>query len=154
MNDEEFERQKTRIATLRERWWKPLGVGWWDIEFKFVRTDFAVDGNPEPDTIAYTTCDWRYMHGTVHWNMPQVREIDDDELERAFVHEAVHILLQEVLNVEQRDHHERVTTTLTKAFLWLRDELLMDINRPLNGSSAGTTPVSVAWTNVSGSAGQ
>lgn len=136
MNDAEFEQQKQRIMRLRERWWKPLGLGWWQIEFKYVRTDFAINGSPEPDTVAYTACDWQYLHGTIRWNMPAVRDLDDLELEQAFVHEAVHILLDEVrtgTTPEDMAHGERVATTLARAFLHVRDSLQMDIT--LDGTS-------------------
>jgi hypothetical protein len=140
MNDAEFDRHKQRLITLRERWWKVLGVGWWSIEFKYVRTDFAVNGKPEPDTVAYTTCDWGYLHGVIRWNMPNVADLDDDELERAFVHEAMHILINEAREDgdDWEKHHERVATTLCQAFLWLRDEMAMDIPRPLVNGAAPT----------------
>lgn len=127
MNDEEFEAQRQRLHVLAERWIKPIGLGWWNVEMTYVRTDFEIKGQPEPDTVGSTTSSWKYAHAHIRWNMPQVKEQTDDELERAFVHELMHIFLSETRmgadHDDWLDHEERVASTLAKAFLWLRDSL-------------------------------
>ena len=125
MNDAEFERQATRIRTLAE-WWIPrIGLAWWQIDLAFTRDDFEVDGRAAPDTLAKTHANWRYGHACITWNMPRVAGQSDGDLETAFVHELQHIFLNEAREngKDWLDHEERVASTYTKAFLWLRNIL-------------------------------
>lgn len=131
MNDEEFERQKQRIHDLAERWVKPIGLGWYWIDMAFARDDYEPpnDGRGGKDhTIAHCSTDWRYGTACITWNMPLVLDEPDDKLEMIFVHELMHIFVNEMRwtatnDTDSIDHEERVTTTLAKAFLWLRDAL-------------------------------
>jgi hypothetical protein len=54
--------------------------------------------------------------------MQRVAEQSDAVLERAFVHELMHIFLKETRETgrDWLDHEERVASVLTKAFLGLR----------------------------------
>lgn len=54
--------------------------------------------------------------------LPVMEELTDDELEEIFVHECGHILVNEMRGDpdDWLDHEERVVSTLTKAFLWVR----------------------------------
>jgi hypothetical protein len=135
VDDAEYARQKRRLLALFERWAGPLGLRWWDIDMAYEREQFEVDGKPAPETIAQTAVNWRYGHATITWNMPQVAQLADDKLERTFVHELAHLLVNEMRQCDQDDwldHEERVVTNLTKAFLWLREHLAMDVPPPLD----------------------
>lgn len=127
MDDQEYARQKQRLLDLADKWIKPLGLGWWDISFEYARDDYVAPENASsPDaSLAKCAANWRYGHACITWNMPRVREIEDAELERCFVHELMHIFLSETREngEDWLDHEERVASTLTKAFLWLRDSL-------------------------------
>jgi hypothetical protein len=126
MNDAEYAQHKARIETLIDHWHVPLGLRWWHLEYTYVRDDFEVDGKPAPDTIARCTANWRYGHACITWNMARVKEQSDEMLERAFVHELMHVFLNEARENgdDWLDHEERVASTLTKAFLWQRDHHL------------------------------
>jgi hypothetical protein len=102
-----------------------LGLAWWDIEFAYERGSFEVDGEKAPSTVASCAANWRYGQAYIQFNMEQVAEQSDEKLERVFVHELMHIFLNETRENDDDwlDHEERVATTLTKAFLWLRDSL-------------------------------
>lgn len=128
MTDEEYEAQKRRILALCQKWVSPIGLGWWDIEFGYERANFEVDGNPSHDAVAKCTANWRYGHAYIGFNMPRVQEQTDERLERCFVHELMHIFLNETRESDDDwlDHEERVASTLTKAFLWLRDSMVPD----------------------------
>jgi len=151
MNDAEFDVQKARIGKLIERWVKPIGLGWWALDFAYVRDDFQVDGKNEPETIMSTSARWRYLTATISCNMPRVAEQSDDKLERQFVHELTHVFVNECREdgKDWLDHEERVATTLADAFLWIRehehDETLKDLRlkeereRPLVLSTQGWT---------------
>lgn len=133
MDDAEFARQKQRIDDLAKKWINPLGLGWWDIQFGHERDRFEVDGKPAPETLGQCRANWRYGHAYVEFNMPRVQNQTDDELERAFVHELMHIFLSETRESgdDWLDHEERVASCLTKAFLWLRDSLAETIAKPV-----------------------
>lgn len=125
MNDAEFARQKERIIALAD-WWVPkIGLAWWQIDLVYARDDFEVHGEPSPEAVAKTHANWRYGTAAITWNMPLVAQQSDGDLETAFVHELQHIFLNEARENgdDWLDHEERVASTYTKAFLWLRDIL-------------------------------
>ncbi len=130
MNDAEFEQQKARLIALIDRWIKPLGLAWWSIDIVYVRDDYKPPFATPQKTVslAYCEVDWRYYEATITWNMPEVLELSDWKLERGFVHELMHIFIHEMRwtasnDADALDHEERVASTLSKAFLWLREEL-------------------------------
>lgn len=113
--------QVARIEALADKWLEPLGLKWWrKIWFNYStnREEFGA-GNDE--AIMRVTTDWRYMEAVVDINLLYVAEEDDADLEHDFLHEMVHILLDEISNKEQEDHVERVTTQVARAFQWVRD---------------------------------
>ncbi len=129
MNDADFDIQRQRLVALSEKWINPLGLGWWDITLAYERDEYTAPGTTaRDDSLAYCSASWRYGHAMIHWNMPNVAEQTDAILERAFLHEMMHIYLNEMRwtagnDSDSLDHEERVASTLTKAFLWLRDSL-------------------------------
>ena len=132
MNDTEYEIQRQRLLALSEKWIKPLGLGWWDIELVYARDDYVPPGTTaRDDSLANCAASWRYGQAVITWNMPKVSAETDKTLERAFIHELCHIFLNEMRwananDADSLDHEERVASTLTKAFLWLRDSLTED----------------------------
>jgi hypothetical protein len=135
MNDEECERQKQRLRCLADKWVQSIGLGWWDIDMAYARDDYeAPPAASSPDrSLAYCSADWRYGHACITWNLPMVRDTPDDKLERCFVHELMHIFLSETRETgdDWLAHEERVASTLTKAFLWLRDALTDGTEQPI-----------------------
>lgn len=129
MTDAEYKASRRRLLALSAKWLKPLGLNWWDIDLAYARDDYEPPGTTaRDDSLAHCKVDWRYGHATITWNMPLVATQSDDQLERAFVHELMHIFLHEMRwardqTEDSLDHEERVATILTKAFLWLRDSL-------------------------------
>ena len=126
MNDAEYEAQRKRLTDLADWWIPKIGLGWWRLDLAYARDDFEVDGKPAPNTVACTTANWRYGHGCITWNMPRVAEQSDGDLQQCFVHELMHVFLNEAREngEDWLDHEERVASTLTKGFLWLRDALV------------------------------
>lgn len=126
MTDAEFEAQKERLRVLRERWHDALGLKWWDITHEYERDSgrFELDtGAQASRALAVCEGDWRYLKATVTWNMRFLPDTTDDYLERAYVHEMMHIFLLET-RLEDAAHHaaeERVAETLARAFIWVRD---------------------------------
>ena len=129
MTDDEYETQKARIAPLIERWVKPLGLGWWKIDIAYRRERFDPKGDgerfSEGEVLGKCWANWRYGEACITLSMPAVADLKDDELETAFLHELMHVFLNETREAgdDWLCHEERVASTLTKAFLWLRDHL-------------------------------
>jgi hypothetical protein len=131
MTDKEYRQQKARIIALTKKWITPLGLRWWKVEIVYSR-----DGLDQPEDenrclIAQTTVDWHYLLATITFDMRQLGDQSDAELESYFVHECCHILVNEMRmwageemsrdkHEEVIKHEERVVTMLTKAFLWTR----------------------------------
>lgn len=133
MNDAEYERQKERLRALGEKWVRPLGLGWGQVDLAYCRTrdEFEPGDTDNPDGVlpaAKCHTDWRYGHSTITWVLPEIADMDDEKLELVFLHELMHIFVNEMRWYERDghglDHEERVCTTLAKAFLWLRDSLI------------------------------
>src|SRR3990167_11383214 len=97
MIDSEFEEQKARLAALAEKWIGPLGLGWWDITHAYAREEYRAPGTTaRDDSLAYCKADWRYGHAEITWNMPNLIGYADADLERAYIHELMHIFLNEM----------------------------------------------------------
>lgn len=135
MKDAEFEAQVARIKALIDPWVKPLGLGWWSITIQYDDDPLAFrdawDDRVPETAVARTRADWRYAEASIRWNVQRLvaTEFSDKELELIFVHELMHIFVNEMRydwpNDTDHDmnHEERVCTTLAKAFIWLRDSL-------------------------------
>ena len=131
MNDAEYEQQQARLLALSDAWVRAIGLGWWKIVISYDRTgeDFAEsvkkEGGLRSQIAARCFPDWKYGMATILWNMPALPDLDDDDLEQMFVHELMHIFLNETRSGNNSDdwldHEERVATTLAKGFLWIRD---------------------------------
>lgn len=105
---------------------KPLGLLWWHIDISYIddakelaRLEYLVG---DKIVLGRTYVDWRYGTATIYFNLPGFVGLDDEEVELAVLHELVHILVNEMREGE-RHHEERVVTGLTKAFLWVREEV-------------------------------
>lgn len=132
MNDAEYARQKARVLAAADRWLKPLGLLWWHVEHVWYREHIpggdtgrrAADGW---QAVAQTKALWQYGRVQFEWNLAMIAEMGDGEVERVFVHECCHALVHEMREwgTEHEDgevitHEERVVTSLTKAFFWVR----------------------------------
>ena len=145
MNDAEFEKQSQRIQTLWDRWILPVGLAAWKLNCVYVRNDFMMDGQPAPEALATASTKSEYMLATLSWNMPVVAEHDDRELERIFLHEVSHILVNEmrpsrndtpldkVLTGEDAWHEERVCTMIGNALLWTRESVEREFKAKYEG---------------------
>ena len=137
LNDAEFEKQRQRIIKLRDRWSDNLGLGRWEITQVFNRDTEQMkdaDNSPDPKALAMTRTRWMYLTATVQWNMQHLDEYSDQELERIYVHEMMHILVNEmrpwIVDDEGKADdmaarvslfaEERVCTQLAQAFLWVK----------------------------------
>lgn len=123
MTDEEYAIQKARVEKFIEEWSEPLGTRWWDMKYVWERTFHE----QSPRCAAETHTTWQYIHAQIHWYLPEIKDLDDAEIEKIVVHEHTHVLISEMNHTGDRhaedriDHEERVCSALTKAFLWTRE---------------------------------
>jgi len=121
-----FEAQRQRIQRLEEKWAPPMGLRWWTITHVCYakRKRYAKETGCDIRTAAACAADWRYCSATISFNLPIWATLSDDKAEAYFVHELVHIFLEELESprADHDDHEERVCTRLAKAFLWVRGE--------------------------------
>lgn len=128
MNDAEFEQQKDRVQAMMEKWKAILPLGTWLITPRYHRDGVDKKGH-KSDAVATTTPNWVYLHASIDWNMPEVEDATDAELESYVVHEYVHILIDELVRyaTRQDDYEgltadwanvEHVTSTLTLGIVW------------------------------------
>lgn len=114
---------KGRVKKLADKWIKPIGLGWWTIHINYY--DDIADTNVS-DGVSSVGMDvvpnWKYMEATIRVNLTNVDKLDDDTLEYMFVHELMHIFVNEMREYQNSEnpinHEERVCTQLAKAMLW------------------------------------
>lgn len=118
-----------RIRSFFAKWRPILGLEEWDVSLTFDPGEFVMaDGEPSRGAIASTSVSWEYRHADIHWNSHLAALEDDEALERIVVHEAMHILLNGLRPVVDRDadgvgkHYrmmfeEHTCTTLSWAFM-------------------------------------
>jgi len=117
MTDKEFKIQQRRVKKYLDKWQKPGGFGWFDIQIEWDR-----EHNLDNDTtLASCWSNWQYRHATIRFYLPIVKDQSDDELEKAVIHELSHILLsglQDFSTKDKRDLTEYTTTLITDAIYW------------------------------------
>jgi hypothetical protein len=122
MNDAEYAAAKKRVLAIAKKWQKALGLGWWDIEHEWVRGEIVPNSGECDLTVhACVHTHWEYGAAVISWPLQTLAALTDSEIERAVVHEFLHILVNE-MNEPDGDgkHEERVVTGLTKAVFWLK----------------------------------
>lgn len=128
MNDAEFEQQQARVQALMEKWKEILPVSTWLIRPRYHRDGVDKKGH-KSDAVATTEPNWAYLHAGIDWNMPEVEDASDDDLENYVIHEYVHILIDELTRYALRREGydgltadwaqvEHVTSMLTLGIRW------------------------------------
>lgn len=106
------------------KWMEPLGLLWWDLTIRYYDEPIEIinrfDWDNDHITVARTLADWRYGTATIDVNVPALKDMSDEEIERVAVHELIHILVNEMREGDIK-HEERVVTALTKAIFWIAD---------------------------------
>jgi len=120
MKKKAFKRTRRHIQSLLDTWLTQLGLKWWSIEVRYYDSEKGFRKADGRAVAMRVTSDWRYMSLCIDVNTPACARQTDDDLERIVVHELSHALVNE-MREGGIDHEERVVTTLTKAFMWVRD---------------------------------
>lgn len=124
------EEQKARIRGLFDRWRNVLSLDEWEVTLEYTNGAFIKrDGVSSGKAMAVTFTDWEYRRSTIQWNTDITDCQDDDELEYALVHEAMHVLLNGQRALRERSEggdayrayeslfEEHTATTLARAFI-------------------------------------
>lgn len=107
-------RVRRQVRRLVKRWCKPLGLLWWDIHFHYL--DERKQYKSGTELAMETFSDWRYLEANVYVYVPTVADLDKTQVEEVFVHEMMHIFVNE-MREKGLHHEERVCRTLERAFL-------------------------------------
>lgn len=127
--DADFRKQRDRIRKLADKWLTVLGLKWWSIDIEYSRVPLETDAGAEWVCTAKASAKWEYLRGTLSFNVIELISKPDEELERIFVHECCHLLVNEMRmwgekRMSEREcdeamhHEERVVCGMTSAFLW------------------------------------
>lgn len=121
VSDKEVREQRVRIEKLIKKWLIPLGLGQWQVDIDY----YGDIGSEDDYETIYMTCkaNWPYLDAKLAVNLGACATLDDDKLERAFLHELMHIFLNEMRQKEKEDHEERVATQLANAFVWVSKQI-------------------------------
>lgn len=114
---------KKLVRTAMDKWTYRLGLRWWNVEaycYKGKRARKFFKSDDDSTILARTFADWRYSEAVVYFNLPALRDMSVEEIERTVVHELCHVLVNEMRSGDI-DHEERVVTGLTKAFQWTEE---------------------------------
>jgi hypothetical protein len=120
MKDKTYEKHYARVLAYIDKWLVPLGLGWYSFEVLGYEKEKEFRKGNGGVVAMRIWCDWRYMTASLSINVPAIRRMTDDELERAVVHELIHIIVNE-MREGGIDHEERTVSWLTKAFFWVRN---------------------------------
>jgi hypothetical protein len=136
MREAEYNKTKRRVESFFTKWRLPLGLGSWAITFVWEETG-QCSLVSESQRCAGDACmmhvstSWEYAAARWTVHMPQVAGLNDKQLEKAFLHEAAHILVAQAMppyapsegvSEEWKKHEEYVVTRLADVFKWLREE--------------------------------
>ena len=133
MNDKEFTAQKRRIRAIVKKY-HAIGIGWWKLDIEYARHPADMPGGiPEPtqsgkwELAASTHVAWQYRDAKITFNMEAAKDADDENLEKRFLHEYAHCLLNEMRSIAKSndalvenwvEHEEAVATSLASTIFW------------------------------------
>ncbi len=111
------EEQQERVEAMWEKWRDRLGLASWLVNRDYHDGEYVQgDGRSSSDAIASADVDWAYQRATLSFNLQKVEHQDDAALENVIVHEAMHILINE-LREDGMKHEEHACTMLAWALI-------------------------------------
>jgi len=116
------ERGKARVSACFALWIPRLGLDRWDIDITWQESRHPED--TDSSTLMDTTALWEYMTATIRVFLPPCIALEDDDLEKAVVHELVHCLVSPMEQVVPDEHSKECEFTvelLTRLMLKISD---------------------------------
>ncbi len=134
MNDEAYEQLKARLQELIAKWHATLGLKDWQVDYVYCRDGLPRDDGPQSDTartvLARARVSWQYLDAGISFDMPRLAEVAPEKLEWIFVHECMHVVVNEMrwqdADNDNLDHEERVATLLARSFIWAYNQGFRD----------------------------
>jgi len=122
MNDKEFNKLKSKIHKIIDKWSPMLGLKWWTVKIYYERvncTDISRHDDGYSRAGAQTHVQYPYKTAQIYFYLPDLKSLGKQELENLVIHELIHILVNEMRFFNEGiDHEERVVSDLTSAFIW------------------------------------
>jgi hypothetical protein len=134
MTDKEYREQKKRVQKYIDKWFKTVGLGWYDVSFHWHRLPWEDDSG----TAARTIWSWQYMSADIHWYLPVLKEESDTKVENVVVHEFSHVLTGAVAQTAPDDARhimEYSTEVVARALIWARQAGIDDERRLHRGQT-------------------
>jgi len=109
------------FSELVRKWVQKTWLGWWKIDIRyFSNKEYAkVRGYSKKharNSVATCRVNWGYLEAFIDVNSSAIKNMNDEELEYAVVHELMHIFLNE-MREKGIEHEERVATLLARSFI-------------------------------------
>lgn len=104
-----------KIEAYRHTWEALLDLPGIEVTHRFHET--FQDPENADTTLAQTVCQWQYREAVIHWYLPNAARQADVDLERAVIHEYVHILnapIKELCN-DEMERLELATENVARA---------------------------------------
>jgi hypothetical protein len=110
-----------RVLALAQAWEPRFDLPGIAVEHRFHET--MLDPENGDTTAAVTKAVWQYRFAIIHWYLPNIAGMSDDDLENTVVHEYVHVLLGPLANhikASGNDLNELATENVARALLATR----------------------------------
>lgn len=132
MNDKEYATQRRRIRAIAAKY-KSIGLGWWSLDFSYARHPSDMPDAVKPENsngkwecAASTNVAWQYRDARITFNMESAKDADDETLEKRFLHEYAHCLVNEMRSISTNEglipnwveHEESVCTSIANTLYW------------------------------------
>lgn len=120
MTDDEYRKTKEKIQKVWDKWFKPLGLGWYRVDVEW--SQYQNEDNPR--TKAQTSSNWQYHTARIIFYVPEFLDDDQEDIENTVVHEMSHILcapIQDFRDDQSREITEHTVTTVAQALQWARE---------------------------------
>jgi len=119
LTDRQVRAQEVRLRALLKKWRNKLWLSEWEINMDYYNGPISEE---HFKAAAVTTVSWPYRRAGIQWNLEEVSKLTDEKLEWVFIHEAMHVIVNEMRDDKDNiNHEERVCTTLATIIqgVWL-----------------------------------
>lgn len=113
MTDDEFDVMSEKVEGLITLWKPFFGIENWRVNIHFYRG--AIPGNEDAAGCCHSL--WEYLDATLEFNLAELAENDDEQLESVVVHELLHIIVDELKT--KKGSPERVVSHLSRILMRL-----------------------------------
>lgn len=122
MNQLQAAELEKRVREFADDWEPLLDLPGISVTHKF--HDRYFDEENLDTTAANTVYQWEYRQAVIHWYLPTVARMDDNDIEMAVVHEYAHLLTGPVRDLITSNKHERLelaTENVARALIFIKE---------------------------------